>query len=189
MKGKLIIVSAPSGAGKTTLVKSLLDAGLGLEFSVSACSREKRFNEEEGRDYYFMGVEEFRERISRDEFLEWEEVYEDQYYGTLRSELHRIWDSGNHAIFDVDVKGGLNIKNQYPEQSLAIFISPPSVEVLRERLMKRSTESSRSLETRIGKAEIEMQEAPNFDLIIINDLLNIAIEQAISAVRSFIDES
>ncbi len=185
----MIIVSAPSGAGKTTIVRSLLESGLELEFSVSSCSRTKRFNETEGEDYYFMTVNEFREKINRGEFLEWEEVYEDHFYGTLNSEVDRIWAKGKYVIFDVDVKGGLNIKKQYPDSSLAIFIQPPSVAVLKERLLQRSTENEKSLDTRISKAETEMEEAPKFDLIIINDDLDKAIKQTIQAVRSFLFEA
>ena len=184
----MIIISAPSGAGKTTIVRALLESGLGLEFSVSSCSRDKRFNETEGKDYYFMTVKDFREKVSRGEFLEWEEVYKDHFYGTLNAEVDRIWTKGKHVIFDVDVKGGLNIKKQYPDNSLAMFIQPPSVAELKERLLKRSTEDEKSLETRIKKAEKEMEDAPEFDVIIINDDLDMAIKQAAQAVRSFLYE-
>ena len=149
--GKLIVFSAPSGAGKTTIVHHLLNQNLGLEFSISACSRSKRKNEINGKDYYFLSTEEFKHKISNNEFVEWEEVYHDNFYGTLKAELERIWNNGHHVIFDVDVIGGLNIKNSYPKETLAIFVQPPSVEELRSRLYKRSTDSQQNIEKRISK--------------------------------------
>lgn len=182
----MIIVSAPSGAGKTTIVKRLLEADLGLRFSVSACSRPMRPKEVNGKDYYFMSVEEFKNKINDEAFLEWEEVYKDQYYGTLHSEIERIWALGQHVIFDVDVKGGLNIKKQYPENSMALFIQPPSVEVLEDRLRKRSTDNEESIRKRIGKAVYEMGFAGQFDHIIINEDLETAVEEAIQLSRKFL---
>ena len=186
MSGKLIIISAPSGAGKTTIVKRLLGANLGLEFSVSACSRPKRTNEIDGKDYYFITTKAFKEKISHDEFLEWQEVYPNQFYGTLKSELSRIWMKGRHVIFDVDVLGGLNIKNAYPEISLALFISPPSMQILEKRLRERHTESEESLKKRIAKAGMEMTYAPRFDEIILNDNLETAVRLAIEVTMKFL---
>ena len=188
MGGKLIIVSAPSGAGKTTIVKKLLDAGLGLEFSVSACSRHRRPNETDGRDYYFLTVPEFRQKIEDNAFMEWEEVYKNLYYGTLKSEVERIWEKGKHVIFDVDVKGGLNIKQQYPDDSLTIFIQAPSLPVLQERLLNRSTEDPESLRKRLDKADYEMNFAGEFDKIIVNEDLGVATEQAIRTVGQFLKQ-
>ncbi len=187
MKGKLFIFSAPSGAGKTTLVRNLLAASdLNLEFSVSACSRSKRDGEIDGKDYYFLSVEDFKQKIKNDEFLEWEEVYEDQFYGTLRSEIERIWANGNHAIFDVDVVGGLNIKKNYPDDSLSIFVMPPSIEVLKERLVGRSTESEESLKKRLAKAEHELTFAEQFDVQVVNESKEAACEDARNLILDFI---
>ena len=186
MDGKLIIVSAPSGAGKTTIVKSILDAGFNLKFSISACSREKRPNEVDGKDYYYISAEEFKRKISLDEFIEWEEVYKDHFYGTLKSEVNRIWESGNHVIFDVDVVGGLNIKKIYKEIALSIFIMPPSIEELEIRLRKRSTESEESLRKRMSKAKHELTFAFSFDNIIVNDELENAIEETHEIVETFL---
>jgi guanylate kinase len=186
MKGKAIIVSAPSGAGKTTIVQHLLDAGLGLEFSVSACSRPRRAQESEGKDYYFLTAEQFREKITNHEFIEWEEVYTDHFYGTLRKELERIWEKGSHVIFDVDVAGGLNLKKILGEQALALFIMPPTLEDLEKRLRNRSTESEENLAMRLGKAGQEMKRADEFDRIIVNDDLQSAITEAIVACREFL---
>ena len=187
MDGKLVIFSAPSGAGKTTLVKELLNEDLKLEFSISATSRPIRPNEENGVHYYFIKPEEFKQKIEADEFIEWEEVYKDQFYGTLKSELNRIWEKGNHVIFDVDVVGGLNIKKMYGEQALAVFVMPPSVETLKERLHSRSTESEESLKKRLDKAEYELTFADQFDVQIVNDDLDIAIDEAKAVVFSFLE--
>jgi guanylate kinase len=184
--GKLIIFSAPSGAGKTTLVKALLESSLNLEFSISAASREKRPAETDGKDYYFITADEFREKIARNEFLEWEEVYKDHFYGTLKSEVQRIWSKGHHVIFDVDVMGGLNIKKFYEEKALAIFVMPPSVEELENRLRKRSTESEENLKKRIDKARHEITYASDFDKIIVNENLNVAIREAKELVQKFL---
>ena len=188
MGGKAIIISAPSGAGKTTIVKMLLNAGLGLEFSISACSRPKREKETEGVDYYFINVCLFREKIRQGEFIEWEEVYEDHYYGTLKSELERIWNKGNHIIFDVDVEGGINLKKILGDQALAVFIMPPSYNALEERLRKRSTENEADLGRRLGKARQEMKKAKHFDRVIVNDKLEVAASEAIDLVRAFLSE-
>jgi guanylate kinase len=188
MSGKLIIFSAPSGAGKTTIVKRLLKENLNLEFSISACSREKRHNEIHGKDYYFISAEEFKQHIANNEFIEWEQVYENSFYGTLKSEINRISTEGNNVLFDVDVVGGKNIKKMYGEKALSIFIMPPSIDALRERLVKRHTDSEESLKKRIAKAETELTYASEFDKIIINDQLEIAVNEAIQAVKDFLKE-
>ncbi len=185
--GKLIVFSAPSGAGKTTIVHHLINQNLGLEFSISACSRSKRKNEINGKDYYFLSTKEFKQKINNNEFVEWEEVYPDHFYGTLKAELERIWGNGHHVIFDVDVVGGLNIKNSYPKKTLAIFVQPPSVEELRERLYKRSTDSQYNIEKRISKAEKELSYSQKFDTIIVNDKLEDAIIEAEIKVRGFLN--
>jgi len=184
--GKLIIFSAPSGAGKTTIVKHLLQQIPKLEFSISACSRSMRVNEKNGVDYYFLSVEEFKEKIKNDEFVEWEEVYKNNFYGTLRSEVFRIWNNKHHVIFDVDVEGGLNLKTQFAERALAIFVMPPSIQSLEERLRQRETENPESIARRIGKAENELKTAGSFDKTILNDNLPKALEEAEKAVREFI---
>jgi guanylate kinase len=186
MKGKLIIFSAPSGAGKTTIVRQLLNRGLNLEFSVSATSRAPRPNELHGHDYYFLTLDEFKNRIAAGEFLEWEEVYAGVCYGTLKSEIDRICGAGKNVIFDVDVVGGLNIKRQFGEQALAIFVQPPSVEELLTRLKNRSTESEEKIATRIAKAEHELSFAPQFDVIVVNENLDKAVIEAEKLVRDFI---
>jgi guanylate kinase len=186
VKGKFIIVSAPSGAGKTSIVRRLMEAGLNLEFSVSAASRAPRTNEINGIDYFFMSSEEFREKISNGELLEWQEVYKDQYYGTLKPEIERIWKSGHHVLFDVDVQGGINLKNMFPDISLSIFIMPPSIEELEKRLRLRSTENEAGLKKRLEKAGYEITFAGKFDRIIVNDILEDAVRQAIQAVSQFL---
>lgn len=186
MTGKFIIVSAPSGAGKTTIVKRLMEAGLGLEFSVSAASRPPRLQETNGKDYYFMPAEVFREKIRNGELLEWQEVYKDNLYGTLKSEVDRIWSNGHPVLFDVDVQGGLNLKKQFADLSLSLFIMPPSLTELENRLRKRGTETESSLKTRIEKAASEIAFASHFDRIIINDDLERAVEESVNAVRQFL---
>jgi guanylate kinase len=187
MLGKLIIFSAPSGAGKTTIVRHLLDQDLNLEFSISATSRGKRHTETDGKDYYFLSPEEFRSNIDNNEFLEWEEVYQGTFYGTLKSEVERIRENGMNVIFDVDVVGGCNIKKYYGDQALAIFVQPPSVEELRNRLISRSTDTPEVIEKRVQKAEYELTFANQFDLIIVNDQLGKAFEEAEKCIREFID--
>lgn len=186
MKGKLIIFSAPSGAGKTTIVQHLLKVFPQLEFSVSACSRGMRKDETNGVDYYFISVEEFKKKIENNEFVEWEEVYKDNFYGTLKAEIERIWKKGKHIIFDMDVEGGLNLKKQFGEQALALFVMPPSIEHLETRLKQRETETPESIARRIGKAEHELKQAALFDKIIYNDALHHALADAEKAVEEFI---
>lgn len=186
MEGRVVIFSAPSGAGKTTIVKEMLNQQFGLEFSVSACSRPKRENEVDGKDYYFLSVEDFKKKIENDEFLEWEEVYTDQFYGTLRTEVDRIWAKGKDVIFDVDVVGGINIKNIFEDKALAVFVMPPSLEVLKERLLGRSTEDKESLKKRLLKAEFEMTYADQFDVLIVNDVLEVAVDEAQARLFTFL---
>ena len=187
MEGKCIIFSAPSGAGKTTIVHRMLDHFASLEFSVSACSREARPHEKDGKDYYFLGVEGFKKEIEKGAFLEWEEVYKDHFYGTLKSEIKRIWDKGHHVIFDVDVVGGLNLKKHFGDQALAIFVKPPSIDTLETRLRKRDTESEATLKKRVDKAASEMAFADSFDFILLNDNLEDAVQKAISKIEAFIN--
>ena len=189
-QGKLIIFSAPSGSGKTTLVHYLLQhPELNLAFSVSAASRDKRPNEIDGKDYYFISPETFKQKIKNNEFVEWEEVYKNNFYGTLKSEVARLLNEGKNVIFDIDVKGGLNIKKQYPDNSLAIFVQPPSVSELKKRLQSRQTETPEKIQMRIEKADEEMQYAKDFDVIIINDDLEKAKNEAYKIVKSFIEKS
>lgn len=189
-QGKLIVFSAPSGSGKTTIVRHLLQQQeLNLEFSISATSREKRGNETEAKDYYFLSPEEFKSRIKSDAFLEWEEVYRDNFYGTLRSEVERIWTNGKHVIFDIDVSGGLRIKRKFPDQTLAIFVKPPSIDELKIRLKKRKTETQDKINMRIAKASAELATAPLFDCIVENDVLEKAQNQAYTLVKNYIESS
>lgn len=184
--GKCIIFSAPSGAGKTTIVHALLDANIGLEFSVSACSRSPRPNEVNGRDYYFLDVETFKKQIAHGDFLEWQEVYTNNFYGTLQSEITRIWNQNKTVVFDVDVIGGLNLKRIFGEHALAIFVQPPTIEILEGRLRNRSTESEEKIIQRMQKAKKELAEAPKFDCIIVNDSLENAIAKSKELVLNFI---
>lgn len=186
-KGKLLVFSAPSGSGKTTIVKHLLaQKDLNLEFSISCTSREAREGEVHGKDYYFISLEEFKKNIKGEEFLEWEEVYRDNFYGTLHSEVERIWAEGKNVIFDIDVAGGLRIKNKFQEETLAVFVKPPSIDELKIRLKKRSTESDDKINMRIAKASVELATAPQFDLIIKNYDLDTAKEEAYQLVKDFI---
>lgn len=185
-KGKCVIFSAPSGAGKTTIVHHLLDKDSGLEFSVSACSREPRPNEVDGIDYHFLGVDKFKEKIKEGAFVEWEEVYSNNFYGTLYDEIERIWNEGKTVIFDVDVIGGLNLKRKFQEQALAIFVQPPSYTELERRLRSRSTETESKINQRMEKAKKELKFAPEFDHIIVNDELEAAIAEAEQLVREFL---
>ncbi|MDB2630932.1 guanylate kinase [Ulvibacter sp.] len=185
--GKLIVFSAPSGSGKTTIVQHLLkQESLNLEFSVSATSREPRGEEQHGKEYYFLSLSDFKTHMKQDDFLEWEEVYRDNFYGTLNSEIARIWAMGKNVIFDIDVVGGLRIKRKFPERTLAVFVKPPSVEELKIRLKNRKTESDEKINMRIAKASVEMATAPRFDHIILNDTLEHALEEASKLVASHI---
>ena len=185
--GKLIIFSAPSGAGKSTIVNYLLAQGVPVEFSVSACSRAPRGSEKHGEHYYFLSPEEFKSKIAANEFLEWEEVYKGRFYGTLRSEVNRIWAKGKQVIFDIDVVGGLNLKKQFGTQALSVFIKAPSVEVLKQRLIARNTEDKENLQMRLNKAEEEMSFAKDFDMVIINKDLKTAQSQALQMVTDFLN--
>lgn len=186
--GKLIVFSAPSGSGKTTIVRHLLGLDyLNLEFSISATSRDKRGTEEHGKDYYFLGRDEFIKHIKNDDFLEWEEVYRDNFYGTLKSEVKRIWKLGKHVIFDIDVSGGLRIKRKYPERTLAIFVKPPSIDELKIRLKQRKTESEDKINMRIAKASAELATAPLFDVIVENDNLEKALIESETLVSEFLN--
>ncbi len=185
-KGKCIIFSAPSGAGKTTIVHALLGKNLGLSFSVSACSREARPNEVNGKDYYFLGIEGFKQQIENGAFIEWEEVYTNNFYGTLKDEINRIWDNGKAVIFDVDVIGGLNLKKIFGDDALAIFVQPPSIEELENRLRLRSTESEDKINQRMTKARKELEYASQFDKILVNENLEIAIDNAKNWVGQFL---
>ncbi len=188
MKGKLIIFSAPSGAGKSTLVQHLLTCGFDIEFSISATSRAPRGNEKHGVEYYFLTPEEFRQHIDNQDFLEHEEVYPNCYYGTLRSEVERITSNGKNIVFDVDVVGGINIKKEYGKLALAVFIAPPSKEILHNRLINRGTDSTEMIEKRIGKADYEMTFSPQFDVTIINDNLEKAKIEAENVIREFLQK-
>jgi len=186
--GKCIIFSAPSGAGKTTIVKRLLEENLNLEFSISATTREKRGEEIDGKDYYFLSVDDFKNKAEQEEFIEWEEVYKDQSYGTLKDEIERIWNSGKHVIFDVDVIGGLNLKDYFKSKALSLFVMPPSVQVLEDRLNSRGTESQEKISKRMAKAKSELITADQFDYVILNDELEKAVQAALFVVKKFLNE-
>ncbi len=187
-KGKLLVFSAPSGSGKTTIVRHLLaQEDLNLEFSISCATREPRGQEVHGKDYYFISWEEFKKHIKAEEFVEWEEVYTNNYYGTLKSEVERIWAKGKNVIFDIDVSGGLRIKSKFPQETLAVFVKPPSVDELKRRLKQRSTESDEKINMRIAKAHVELATAPQFDKIIKNYDLDVAKQEAYDLVKDFIN--
>ena len=187
MNGKLIIFSAPSGSGKSTIINYLLKQGLNLQFSISATSRPPRGTEQDGVEYFFLSPEEFKKRIANDEFVEYEEVYPDRFYGTLKSQVEKQLAEGQNIIFDVDVVGGCNIKRFYGDRALSVFIQPPSIEELRKRLEGRGTDSPETINSRISKAEFELSYAPKFDLIVVNDELEKAEAQALEAIRKFLN--
>ncbi|MBL4605602.1 MAG: guanylate kinase [Flavobacteriaceae bacterium] len=187
-KGKLFVFSAPSGSGKTTIVRHLLNQErLNLGFSISATSRDPRREEIDGKDYYFMTKEDFIDKVKKDEFVEWEEVYHNNFYGTLKTEVERIWASGKHVIFDIDVVGGLRIKKKFPKTTLAVFVKPPDINELIRRLKKRATESEDKIKMRVAKASVEMALAPQFDTIILNDNLDKALQEAEELVSGFLE--
>jgi guanylate kinase len=188
-KGKLLVFSAPSGSGKTTIVKHLLaQPDLNLEFSISCTTRAPRGKEMNGKDYYFISLEEFKNHIKAEDFIEWEEVYRDNFYGTLKAEIDRIWAKGKNVIFDIDVAGGLRIKSKFKQETLAVFVKPPSVDELKRRLKERSTESDEKINMRIAKAHVELATAPQFDIIIKNYELEIALKEAYELVKDFVSE-
>jgi guanylate kinase len=188
-KGKLLVFSAPSGSGKTTIVKHLLaQPDLNLEFSISCTTRAPRGEEMNGKDYYFISLEEFKNHIKAEDFIEWEEVYRDNFYGTLKAEIDRIWAKGKNVIFDIDVAGGLRIKSKFKQETLAVFVKPPSVDELKRRLKERSTESDEKINMRIAKAHVELATAPQFDIIIKNYELEIALKEAYELVKDFVSE-
>jgi len=190
MAGKVIIISAPSGAGKTTIVKHLMGISeFRLAFSVSVCTRSRREGEVDGRDYHFISVDRFKAMIDDGAFIEWEEVYKNSYYGTLKSEVDKIWKNDQNALFDVDVMGGSNLKDKYGENALAVFIMPPSIEVLKQRLEKRGTESDEKIQNRINKAILEMKFAKKFDVIVINDELPKTLQETGKLVANFLNKT
>lgn len=186
---KLIVLTAPSGAGKTTIARHLLNTFDSLAFSVSATTRARRPHEVDGRDYYFLTAGQFKQLIAEDAFVEWEEVYENQFYGTLKSEIERLGALGKHIVFDIDVEGALTIKRKYPDHTLTIFVKPPSPEVLFERLRRRSTEDPASLQKRIAKAVKELTYENKCDVVLVNDILEVALAQAEQIVADFITQS
>ncbi len=186
--GKCIIFSAPSGAGKTTLVHKLLESSSKFAFSISACSREPRINEIDGKDYYFIGLEGFKKKIEDNAFVEWEEVYKDNFYGTLKSELTRIWDEGKTVVFDVDVVGGLNLKKFFKNKALSIFVQPPSMEILEQRLRNRKTESEEKIQMRISKAYEEIKRSGEFDEVVENNILEEAVQRVKFLTNEFVNQ-
>jgi len=184
--GKLVIFSAPSGSGKTTIVRELLQRFPQFEFSISDTSRQPRGKEQHGIDYYFLSSDEFRQRVERDEFVEWEEVYAGTCYGTLKSEVERIWAKGNVIVFDVDVMGGINLKRLFGEDACSIFIMPPSIEELERRLRGRGTDPEEVIQKRIGKAEFELSKSPEFDYTVVNDVLADAVNEATDIINNFL---
>jgi guanylate kinase len=190
MTGKVVIISAPSGAGKTTIVKHLIgQPKLNLAFSVSACTRPKRDGEVEGKDYYFIPVHKFKAMIDDEAFVEWEEVYKNSYYGTLKTEVSRVWNENRHVLFDVDVMGGVNLKEKYGDNALAVFVMPPSIEVLKERLQNRGTETEEKIQARINKASLELKFARKFDIIVINDELSKTLAETEKLVSDFLNKT
>lgn len=185
-QGKMFIFTAPSGAGKTTIVRHLLKTYDFLDFSVSATTRKMRDHEVDGKDYYFLSPSEFKSKIENDEFIEWEEVYEDQFYGTLKSEVDRVWALGKHIVFDIEVKGATNIKGLYNDKCHAVFIKPPSLEILIQRLTNRNTETAKSLKKRIARVKREMTYQNTFDAVLVNDLLQVALKEAEFIVETFV---
>jgi len=185
-EGKLFVFSAPSGSGKTTLVRHLLQQQLPLGFSISATSRAPRGTEENGKDYYFLSEKEFKQKIQDNAFVEYEEVYSGTFYGTLHSELERLWGEGKHVLFDIDVKGGLNIKDQYPNQTLSVFVEPPSLYELEKRLRERGTESEDKIQQRLDKSASELTFSQDFDVILVNDNLEEAKQEVVRLVRQFL---
>lgn len=186
--GKLIVFSAPSGSGKTTIVHHLLNQPkLNLDFSISATSRSTRGTEQHGKDYYFISPKDFKKHIKNNDFIEWEEVYANNFYGTLKSEVERIWEQGKHVIFDIDVVGGLNIKKKFPNKTLAVFVQPPSILEMEKRLRNRKTDSEEKIQERVKKAEKELKFAKDFDVILVNDNLEDAQKQAIELVEKFVN--
>lgn len=185
-KKKLIIFTAPSGAGKTTIVRHLLKVRKDISFSISACTRAQRYGEVNGMDYYFYSAEEFRRKVANGEFIEYEEVYENQFYGTLKSEIDRLWGLGKHVLFDIDVKGALAIKQKYGEDALSIFVKPPSFEILKARLIGRKTEDEASLIKRINRVKEEMTYERHFDMTLVNDNLQVALKEAEATVEQFL---
>ena len=190
MKGKMLIVSAPSGSGKSTIVQWLMQEHpeLKLYFSISCTSRAPRGTERNGVEYFFLTPEEFKDKIAKNEFLEYEEVYENRFYGTLKQQVERQREAGQNVVFDVDVKGGINIKKFYGDEALSLFIQPPSVEDLRKRLIGRATDTPEAIEQRLAKAEYELTFAPQFDSVIVNDDLEIAKQEALKTIKSFLDD-
>ena len=184
--GKAVIISAPSGAGKTTLIKKLIEAKLPLLFSVSACNRNPREGEENKKDYYFLSTKQFKEKIKAQDFIEWEEVYDGNFYGTLKKEINRIWKEKKHVVFDVDVIGGISLKEYFKENSISIFIEPPSIDVLEERLKKRKTDATESIKNRLEKSFEEMKSIDKFDKIIVNEKLNVSSKNIIETVKKFL---
>jgi guanylate kinase len=184
--GKLFVFSAPSGSGKTTLVRHLLLQNLPLGFSISATSRPSRGEEKDGVDYYFLSEEEFRQKIEEDAFIEYEEVYQGAFYGTLRSEVERLWQEGKNVLFDIDVIGGLNVKEQYPEETLAVFVQPPSLEELEKRLRQRKTETEEKIQQRLDKSATELIYSQDFDVILVNDDLAKAKQEVVRLVKEFL---
>lgn len=188
MKSKIVIFSAPSGSGKSTIINYLLTQNLNISFSVSATSREPRGTEQHGVEYYFLSPDEFRTKIAAGEFLEYEEVYTDRFYGTLKSEVERILNSGSHVVFDVDVLGGVNIKKYYGDRALSVFIQPPGIDELRNRLVSRNTDAPEVIESRIARAEFELGFAPQFDVVIVNDDLERAKTETLNVLKAFFEK-